>query len=409
MKGQFYYMITNDIEYALNRGIINEDDVLKLVNEMKRSEILKDHPFEIWEGKDGRWRTYLPNNEGGRKLVAKSSKGTLEDTIINYYNDQLDKPKTYTFEQLYYAWLDRHRLSVKKQTIERIEVDFKKFYTNAFFLNQDVTKLKVYELEYWLEKQIVDYNMTKRNFYNMQTILKNTLKFGGKIKLLSKDIWDEFDINIHRADSNDSDHKSERGPQIFNNEERPLVVEQAWKDYYSNPSYIVPLMILLCNQLGLRNGELCALKPGDILNESIKIRRQEEKFHDSNGNLIRMAIEDSTKTPAAHRTIPLSEKAKEVLSYVSRDGKFLFEMNGERITTCSTDAYIRRLCKKINIEPRSMHKIRKTYISKLFEIGLHPEKIREISGHDDLDTLYKHYCFCNQTDREIAEKINLAS
>ena len=38
---------------ALKSGIINIDDVQKQMNEKRREEILKQHPYDIWQGKDG--------------------------------------------------------------------------------------------------------------------------------------------------------------------------------------------------------------------------------------------------------------------------------------------------------------------------------------------------------------------
>lgn len=32
----------------------------------KREEYLIKHPYEIWEGKDGKWHTYLPDAKKGR-------------------------------------------------------------------------------------------------------------------------------------------------------------------------------------------------------------------------------------------------------------------------------------------------------------------------------------------------------
>lgn len=204
------------------------------------------------------------------------------------------------------------------------------------------------------------------------------------------------------------DMKPDSKTQVFNNEERELLVKQAWEDYYHNPENVEALMILLCNQTGVRNGELVALKPTDLSADKIRIQRQEIKYHDDNGNLVREVVE-GTKSIAGTRDIPLNESAKEILKHLPKDGKYLFEIDGKRVTTSMTDAYIRRLCKRIGIPVRGMHKIRKTFISKLFEVNLHPEKVREISGHDDMQTLYKNYCFCTQVEEEINQKINKAS
>ena len=38
---------------------INLNDVQKNTQEQKRKEILEQHPYEIWMGKNGRWYTHI--------------------------------------------------------------------------------------------------------------------------------------------------------------------------------------------------------------------------------------------------------------------------------------------------------------------------------------------------------------
>lgn len=56
------------------------------------------------------------------------------------------------------------------------------------------------------------------------------------------------------------------------------------------------------------------------------------------------------------------------------------------------------ICKKININLRNIHNIRKTVISALSDTGLNIEKIREISEHEDKITLIKFYNFNRHQD-----------
>ncbi len=49
----------------------------------KREELLKKHPYKIWEGKDGKWYTYLPDKEKGRIPRKRSTKKELEQLVIH--------------------------------------------------------------------------------------------------------------------------------------------------------------------------------------------------------------------------------------------------------------------------------------------------------------------------------------
>ena len=50
--------------------------LLPKIKEFTKEELLKQHPYEIWQSKDGKWYTYLPAQGGGRALKKRKSKKT---------------------------------------------------------------------------------------------------------------------------------------------------------------------------------------------------------------------------------------------------------------------------------------------------------------------------------------------
>ena len=48
------------LKYALEHGMINMSYVQEQMEMNKRKEMLEKHPYAIWKGKDGKWRTYSP-------------------------------------------------------------------------------------------------------------------------------------------------------------------------------------------------------------------------------------------------------------------------------------------------------------------------------------------------------------
>lgn len=55
-----------DLQYLINHGIIDEACIHEQVEAMKRKELLELHPYEIYQGSDGNFYTYLPS-DGKRK------------------------------------------------------------------------------------------------------------------------------------------------------------------------------------------------------------------------------------------------------------------------------------------------------------------------------------------------------
>ena len=72
------------MRFIINNGIIDISDVQNSIEAMKREELLKKHPYKIWQGKDGKWYTYMPDNQKGRILKNRTTQKAIEDIVIQY-------------------------------------------------------------------------------------------------------------------------------------------------------------------------------------------------------------------------------------------------------------------------------------------------------------------------------------
>lgn len=79
------------LQFIIQSGIINFDDVQNNMEAMKRKELIENYLYNIWQGRNGKWYTYLPDDKKGRvQRVCNSQKG-IEDVIskilaIRYQN-----------------------------------------------------------------------------------------------------------------------------------------------------------------------------------------------------------------------------------------------------------------------------------------------------------------------------------
>ncbi len=62
------------LQFIIDNGMININDVQNSMEIMKREELLKKHLYKIWEGKDDKWYTYLPDKVKGRILKKRTTK-----------------------------------------------------------------------------------------------------------------------------------------------------------------------------------------------------------------------------------------------------------------------------------------------------------------------------------------------
>ena len=91
-----------------------------------------------------------------------------------------------------------------------------------------------------------------------------------------------------------------------------------------------------------------------------------------------------------------------------QDGEFLFEQNGKRIRGNAFNKHLSRICEKLDIPHRTMHKIRKTYGTTLIDNHVDERFITEQMGHADISTTKKLYYFSNKTRKAKEEQIEQA-
>ena len=152
------------------------------------------------------------------------------------------------------------------------------------------------------------------------------------------------------------------------------------------------------------------MKESDIISENgtskFYIHRQVVKENNitdlENIKQIGWNVVDYTKSDCGERKIPLTPKALEYIDRIrqinvlngNQNKGFLFlTEDGTIITRDALDGQLRRGCAYAGIPIRSMHKIRKTYASTLYQRGISITIISKLLGHADESTTMKHYIF----------------
>ena len=283
-------------------------------------------------------------------------------------------------------------------------------------------------LEQWAHMLLKNEPMTQKAFYNLTIIIKQCLEYSCEegINVLKENPWDRVKINKKLFVKN---KKPKSKTQVYSHSEQKLLIQAAKKRYEKSPNCSTPLMIMLNFQLGLRVGELCALKYSDIdVNEDgkqvINVQRMEtEQFEvdQETGKTINKGycILDRVKSDAGEREIYLNSEARKIIAEVKKlnqtynryDDGYLF-MNckkGKRTTTKAVSTYLASLCKEIGIIRKSNHKIRKTYITNSQMAGVPMDTVRRIVGHEDARVTLNSYLFDTLDNKELYDRLEAAT
>lgn len=411
------------LKFAINQGIINLDDVRNNMKEKEKERLLKKHKYKIFQDKDGRWKTTLPDEtkKNKRRLVAKKDYDSIIKIVTEFYAEKEDNEyinkNIYSLRTLFPEWLvykSKHTNSMS--SIKRIKNDWDKYYEKEPIVDVLLEELTYLQLDNWIHDIIKKYDMTKKQYYNMSIIIRQCFEYAMDAKIIDENVFSRIHVSGKMFKKV---QKPKNETQVFSLQDEKDICNAAIKRYNNKPWSITPLAIIMNFNLGLRVGELVALKWSDIEDNYININRMEIKDYSLNedGNVVfkGFKIVDHVKSSAGIRSVYINNEVREILNIIrKRNFKYSYHCEGyifvnsysTRLTASSINNYLYKLCDDINTDRKSSHKIRKTYISSLFDMGVNINKVREIAGHEDERTSLHNYCFDRSTDIETEKILN---
>ena len=390
------------MQFIIQSGIINFDDVQNSMEAMKRKELLEKHPYKIWKGKDGEWYTYLPRQGNGRVLKKRKSKSDLEKIIIDYYKEQREILLSDIFQEWSSQKLEYGE--IQKQTYDRYKTDFHRFFDNSDIAEKDIRKIMEDDLELFIRETIRRKGLSNKAYGGLRLLIVGIFKYAKKKKLTEISITQFMgDLDLPKKCFSKKSIKDEES--VFTDSE----VEKISAYIKENVS-LINYGILLAFQTGVRVGELCTLKYSDIKGNKLCIRRTEVRYRGKDGKYV-FEVRESPKTEAGNRDIILNSDAQRTLKAIRKlnpFGEYMFMSDGKRIKEKAFSVKIVKICRYVGIKERSMHKARKTYATKLINGGVDESLVVKQMGHTSIDCTKNHYYFNNKSDEDAAKQIEKA-
>lgn len=405
---------------AVESGIIDVSALSAQIELNERKKYLNMHyeKFSVWQGKDGKYYTYLPDSTktGARKKVKKSSLESVENAIVDYYKKRENNPLV---RDVFNLWIDEKLEygEIAKQTYDKYKNSYIRFFQHEYYTIDKNKIAYVTEdmLERFIKTTICKLNLTVKAYSEMRILINGIFKYAKKKKLTDISITNFMgdlqlskNIFVHNVKSKDS--------EVFLEDEIPKIkefLEAQGDDIHS-------LGLLLVFQTGMRVGELAALKISDvntaklpntnIIKNYISIERTEIKYRDENNKWV-VDVQGYPKTEAGIRNIIVGDEAMKIIARIRKInpfGEYLFMYNGKRIRGHAFNKKLGRVCKAMNINKRTMHKIRKTYGTTLLDNDVDDALVAEQMGHKDVATTRKYYYYSNKSDKTKIEQINKA-
>lgn len=389
------------LNFALENGMLDINTIQEQIEMNERQKYLEMHPYRIWQGTNGKWYTYLPQENGGRVQKNRTTRKAIEDLIVESIKKDVESP---TVKQVFYEWHNKRleRGEIEKSTYSRYERVFERCFGSI--AKKEIRKIDEADIEDFIKDAIHNLNLTQKAYSNMRTIIYGVFKYAKKKGLIDYSIKQIIgDIQFSRKEFKKTIH--EDNEQVFMVREENKIVP-----YLEQNIDLINLGLLLIFKTGIRIGELVALEKTDVLINRLSITKTETIYTDKAGT--HYEIKDFPKTEAGLRDAIVPNNYLWIFKEIKKlcpFGDYLFMENGERIRSYVFRNRLYTLCRQLGIVVKSPHKIRKTYGSILYDADEISEAfIMQQMGHTDISCLKKHYYYNRMETDEQVEMLNNA-
>ena len=399
-----------DIEQLLE--ILREHSTITpeaAVFEMKKKDIMKRHNKPITfcpsDGKHGRWQTKVL--EDGRWKVKKwTHERDLYDYLEEMYK-KIDGPAVKTPRTVVGEWLPLMKETKPATYCKHLWI-WETYIAPDPIAEADISQIYADDLEAWIIRTAKDKNCTTKRVLEIKTLWNLLLDYAarrhyctGNESRLIRGITSRAGVQTVDEDSAETED-----PEVFTDAEASQVCRSALKLFRAtgDPIYML-IPFAFCT--GVRVGEGVAIKFGDFRENRLRLCRSEVKHYetDASGKVHKKGFDVVQQLKKGHkfRDIPLARTALDIVDLI-RDGLdmqglptgpdawlFVRPDNGRRHHVNDVGKILAGCCIDAGIVPRSFHKIRKTWASRLIRERVPVTTVARIAGHKSPKTTLDVY------------------
>lgn len=302
----------------------------------------------------------------------------FRSTQYSFYNN-CNSMFCKTMKDLCSSWLQKCNDTVKKSTYSGysycVNTHILPFLGDVPLAGLDGTVIAAF-IDKMKEKGLADTTV-----HSVLAAFKLILKYAIRLKLLDSRLLEYCSVSCRRPES------------------RVLTLQESnrMKEYLLEENTIFSIAILLCRSTGIRLGELCGLKWGDIdfSANTFRIRRTISRVtnpHASGNEPKTMIYIRPPKSCTSTREIPIPHYLIEPLKKMRKDTE-LYLLTGR--TTCTEPRNIQKkfktVLKRCAIEDCNFHAMRHGFATACLEKGVDCKTVSSILGHASTRTTMDFY------------------
>ena len=383
------------LKYAVENGMIDLSYVQEQVEMNKRKLLLSKHPYQIWEGKDGKWYTYLPDEERGRLLKKRTNEKAIEDLIVEYYSNQSKEEAKYLKEKekvenqfcsCFKAWENKQiAYGVSSNTIYKYEYDYKRFFSGTYFERQDIRDITEEDITIFIISRINALDLKEKAGKALWGYISGVFRSARINKRINDDPCQYVDTkSFCKFYNRDAKPTNSR---VLDDKEIKMIMERVMLDHDEKPWYMPSYAVELSIYTGMRTGELAGLKWEDIsLSKKLIVISKSEKYD----SLKKEYFLSSTKTykarqfPVTNEIMSLFIRIKKVQEKYGSYNGYVFSTSDGNIHCKTISDCMRNKCIQIGMKhTKGIHAIRRTVNSRMRCSGVSATVAAALLGHTE--------------------------
>lgn len=407
-EGIFIDIDQNEIlKIALSSGIINIEGVKQKIEMEKRKDILKHHPYSIWEGKNGKWYTYLPDDtkQRGKALIKRNSLDLIQDVVIGYWKAREEEIKVHTFDEAYYMWREIQDQLVSEKSSAKYNSDYLRFFKDTEFSECNIDNITDDDIRIFMKKTIEKCGLGKESSRKLFGYINNTFQMARKNKLTTNNPTEFLKVKdfhrycIERPKSIES--------KIVSMEDMQILQERFEKDHQEKPNYIPTYAVEFATLTGMRVGEIAGLSWDKITDSYILVDQSEKSDSKEKAFWISKTKNGKERCfPMTNEIKRLLEKVRSVEEQYGYLCEWVFADENGRIHKNVISSCSKNKCSQSKIRKRGIHAYRKTLNSQMRCRGVSATVAASILGHSK-EVNERYYTFdvtnINEKSRIVSE------
>jgi len=342
--------------------------------------------INIYKRKDGRWegryiKEYI-NNKPKYGYIYSRTYSETKEKLLNYNQENIELETDLTLYNIAVEWLNSVKIKIKNSTYTKYHTVINKYVKDSIGNTQMNTLTSVTIANY--TNRLMD-NLSSETVRNILCIISMILKY----------YRIAYNTPLYIVVNYPKSTKTEK--QIIADNEIKLL-----EKYLTNNITPKKTGILIALYTGLRLGEICSLKWGDIDLENgyISIKRTVQRVKNINTEVPPKTklVEGTPKSETSARKIPLPKFLIEILTkhQSKNETQYLLTEVQKHIEPRTYQNYFKKCLKESKVTSITFHTLRHTFATRCIRNGFDIKSLSEILGHSSVKItldLYVHSSF----------------